>query len=90
MRGGPFEQGPDRNEFLLRRAHVSGDVFNLVATIANYAYEFSFTKQTPHLEGEEVFGSSKRSVDFFPKVDDESHRLDHVNFSHPHVVVPAC
>jgi hypothetical protein len=67
-----------------------GDVFNLVVTIANYTYEFLFPKQFFHLEGEKVFGSTKCSVEFSPKADDELHRLDCVNFSHLHVVVPAC
>jgi hypothetical protein len=29
LQGGPFEHGLDRNELLLRRAHVSKDVSNL-------------------------------------------------------------
>jgi hypothetical protein len=46
--------------------------------VANYAFESSF--MTPHLEGEEVFGSTKCNVDFFLRVDDKLHRLDHINF----------
>ncbi len=37
-----------------------------------------------------MFGSAKRTVDFSPRADDKSHRLYHVNFSHPHMVVLAC
>jgi hypothetical protein len=44
---------------------------------------------TPHLEGEEVFGSTKHNAIFLPRVDDESHRRNHINFFHPYVVVPA-
>jgi hypothetical protein len=74
----------------LRRAYFSKDVSKLVATIANYASKFSFTAWTPCLEGEEVFGFAKQSADFSPRVDDESHRPNHVNFSHPRVVIPTC
>jgi hypothetical protein len=65
------------------------NVSKLATTIANYASRSSFTAWTSHLEGEEVFGSAKHSANFLPRVDGESHRLNHVNFFHPHVVVPA-
>jgi hypothetical protein len=37
-----------------------------------------------------MFGFAKRGADFLPKVDDESHRPDCINFSHPCVVVLTC
>jgi hypothetical protein len=43
-----------------------------------------------HLEGEEVFGFAKHSVDCFLGVDDKSHRPNYVNFSHPCVAILAC
>ncbi len=66
------------------------DVSKLVAVVANYTFKSSFTTQTPHLEGEAMFGSAKCGANFSPSVDDESHKHDRINFSCPHVVVPAC
>ncbi len=69
---GPFYINITCEEVLLGKVLIQmnsfwGDVSNLVATIANYAYEFLFSKQTPHLEGEEVFGYAKHNVDFSPR-----------------------
>lgn len=56
--------------------------------VANYVFESSF--MTPHLEGEEVFGSTKHNVDFFLRVDDKLHRPNCINFSCPCVAVFGC
>jgi hypothetical protein len=53
--------------------------------VANYAFESSF--MTPHLEREEVFGSTKHNVDFSLRVDDKLHRPNCINFSCPRVAV---
>ncbi len=37
-----------------------------------------------------MFGSAKHNAHFLPRVDDESRRPNHINFSRPCVVVPAC
>jgi hypothetical protein len=37
--------------------------------------------RTPHLKGEEVFGSAKHNTDFLQRVDDESKRFDLITFS---------
>jgi hypothetical protein len=37
-----------------------------------------------------VFGFAKRSANCFPRVDDESHRPDYVNFSCPCVAILTC
>jgi hypothetical protein len=37
------------------------------------------------MEGEEIFGSYKRKADLTPRSQGDSHRHDHVNFSHPRV-----
>jgi hypothetical protein len=60
-----------------------------MATLANYMFGSSFTYHVSHLEGEEVFGSTKRPVDCPPGPNNDLHRLDHVNFSHPQVIVHA-
>jgi hypothetical protein len=51
--------------------------------MANYRFGFSFFYRAPHLKGEEVFGFAKRPVDCPFGVDNDSHHLDHVNFSCP-------
>jgi hypothetical protein len=43
LQEGPFRHGPYRNEFLLRKAHVSKDASKLIAVIANYVFRTSFT-----------------------------------------------
>jgi hypothetical protein len=62
-------------------AHLSKDVLKLAITIANYASRSSFMTRTPHMKGEEVFGSAKHNIDFSLRVDDESQRFDYINFS---------
>jgi hypothetical protein len=37
------------------------------------------------MEGEEIFGSSKQKVNLTPRSEGDSHKHDHVNFSHLHV-----
>ncbi len=87
---GLSRKGLDRNELLLRRAHFSRDISKFVATIANFAFGSSFMTPIPHLKGEEVFGSTKHSVDFLPKASNKSHRPNHVKFSCPYVAIPTC
>jgi hypothetical protein len=90
LRRGPFGKGPNRNEFLLKKARFSGDVPKLTTIIANYTSESLFTTWILHLEGEEVFGSAKRDVNFSSSANEELHRLNHVNFSHLCVAILAC
>ncbi len=37
-----------------------------------------------------MFGSTKCSVNFSLRLDDKSHRPNHVKFFHPRVAIPAC
>jgi hypothetical protein len=39
------------------------------------------TTQISHLEGKEIFGSTKRKLDLPPSDDGDSHRPNKVNFS---------
>jgi hypothetical protein len=41
----------------------------------------SFTTKIPHLEGQEVFGSTKQRANIAPRSEGDSHRHDCVNFS---------
>jgi hypothetical protein len=56
---GRVSYGPNTNELLLKKAQRSSDRVKLVAVMANYTSKSSFFYCVPHLEGEEVFGSTK-------------------------------
>jgi hypothetical protein len=56
--------------------------------MANYTSKSSFTNCLSHLEGEKVFGSSKQPASCPLGANNDSHHLDCVNFSCPHVTVP--
>ncbi len=90
MQGGPSGKGFDTNELLLKRAHVLRDVSKLAIVVVNYVSRSSFMTRTLHLEGEEVFVSTKCNVDFSLGVNDELHRLDCMNFSYHHVAILTC
>jgi hypothetical protein len=72
LQGGPSSHGRDRNELLLKRARGPNDLARLTATMANYTSGSSFTNFLLHLEGEKVFGSSKRPVDYPLSVNNDS------------------
>ncbi len=59
------------------------DLFILVAVVANFMFGSSFFYCTPHLEGEEVFGSTKQHANCPLDANNDFHRPNHVNFSHP-------
>jgi hypothetical protein len=44
-----------------------------------------FCTRTPHVVGEEVFGSQKRKADVPPGFEGESHQPDKINFSCPRI-----
>ncbi len=83
-------KGLDRNELLLKRAHFSKDISKFLATVADFAFGSSFMTLIPHLEGEEVFSSTKHNSYFSPRVSNELHRPNHVKFSCPRVAIPTC
>lgn len=76
----------EMNSFF-RRAHFLKDVSKFATTTTNYIFRFLFTTWTFHLEGENVFGFAKCSVNFSLDADDKSHRPNHIKFSHPRVVI---
>jgi hypothetical protein len=88
LQGGPSCHGPNRNEFLFKKAQHFSDFVRLVAIVANYTFGSSLFYHTPHLEGEEVFGFAKQHADCLLGVENDFHRLDCVNFSHPRIIVP--
>jgi hypothetical protein len=62
LQGGPSGHGLDRNE-LSWRAQRLNDHAKLAIVVANCMSGSSFTNCLLHLEGDKVFGSSKRFVD---------------------------
>jgi hypothetical protein len=89
LQGGPLGHGPDRNELLLKRACMLSDLARLAVVVTNYTFESCFTNRLSHLEeGEEVFGFAKQFFKCPHGVDNDSHCLNHVTFSHPRITVP--
>ncbi len=85
MQGGPFGHGFDKNElviFVKEGSRVKYPI-KFAAVVTNYMSDSSFTNYLPHLEGEEVFGSSKQLANCPPSVNNDSHCPNDVNFFHP-------
>ena len=67
-----------------RRAQKTGDPKVLLDPMLDMPGADEFCTRDPHMAGEEVFGSMKRKLDLPLGADEELHRPDKVNFSHPH------
>ncbi len=83
MNGGRCGEGPGRDELRLWRANQFGDSLQIANAIAKYTKKSSFTTRISHLEGQEIFGSTKREANIALGSEGDSHRHDHVNFSQP-------
>lgn len=59
-----------------------------MVVVANYMSKSSFTHFSLYFEGEKVFGFVKKLVDCPFDANNDSHRLNRVNFSRPRVIVP--
>jgi len=81
LNGGRCEKGLARDELRLWRASQFGDPLQMANTVANYTNGSSFAIRIPHLEGQEVFGSTKQRAKIAPGLEGDSHGHDHVNFS---------
>ncbi len=68
-----FGTSPDKNELCLCRASQSADPIKIVATVAKYTSNYGLFTKIPHLEGEEVFGSTKSKADLPPGSEAGSH-----------------
>ncbi len=66
--------------FLLRKAQRSSDLVSLGIDVVNYTFGSSYFYHVPHLEGEEVFGSTKWPDDCPPSANNDSHHPHCVNF----------
>jgi hypothetical protein len=87
LKGDVGGSGPCKNELKLRnaqrRARNTGDPRVLKEAMLDMPGADEFCIRDPHLEGEEVFGSTKRKPDLPLGDDGESHRPDTVNYSRP-------
>jgi hypothetical protein len=79
--------GPSKEELKLRmaerRARKTGDPRILQDPMLNMPGADEFCTRDPHMPGEEVFGTLKRKPDLPLGAEEESHRPDRVNYSHP-------
>jgi hypothetical protein len=85
--GGPSGKGPSKEDLKLKRAMASGDGKKIADALSEMPGAEDVCTRIPHLEGEEVFGSSKRKLDLPIGSEGDSHRPDKVNFSHPRVQI---
>jgi len=83
--GGASGKGPSKHDLKLKRALQSQDGKKIADALAEMPGAEDFCNREPHLEGEEVFGSTKRKLDMPIGSEGDSHRPDKVNFSHPRV-----
>ena len=85
LRGGPAGTGPSKSELQLRLASRIGNSRRVVKLLDNVAAEAGLDTRVPHLEGETIFGSTKRKLDLPPGDDSDSHCHDQINYSVPRV-----
>jgi hypothetical protein len=85
LKGKASRTGPSKQELRLRAAKRSGDPKKIEEALTQLPGVEVATTQILHLEGEEIFGSTKRKLDLPPGDDGDSHRPGKVNFSQPRV-----
>jgi hypothetical protein len=85
LKGKAFGTGPSKQELKLRAARRSGDPKKIEEALSQLLGMEVATTRIPYLEGEEIFGSTKRKLDLPLGDDGDSHRPDKVNFSQPRV-----
>jgi hypothetical protein len=79
--------GPSKQELKLMTARRSGDPKKIEEALSQLpGVEVAMTR-IPHLEGEEIFGSTKHKLHLPPCDDGDSHRPEKVNFSQPRVQI---
>jgi hypothetical protein len=85
LRGHTSGSGPSKGELKLRAARRSGDPKKMAEVLNTLPGAIGIGTRVPHLEGEEIFGSTKRKLDVPIGDAGDSHRPDKVNFSQPRV-----
>ena len=82
-KGKSFGTSSSKQELKLRATKYSSDPKKIAKALSQLGGVDIITTRIPHLEGEEIFGSTKRKLDLPPSDDGDSHRPDKVNFSEP-------
>jgi hypothetical protein len=85
LKGKSSGTGPSRQELKLRATRRSGDPKKIAEALSQIPRVDVATTWIPHLEGEEIFDSTKRKLDLPPGDDGNFHRPNKVNFSQPRV-----
>jgi hypothetical protein len=83
LKGKSSGTGPSKQDLKLRAARHSSDPKKIAEALSQLPGLEVATTRIPHLEGAEIFGSTKRKLDLPLGDDGNSHRLDKVNFSQP-------
>lgn len=86
LKGDQSGTGPHKDELKLRAARRSGNPRTIAEAVSTYSGGDFLNTRIPHLEGEEIFGSSKRKLDLPPGSEHDSHRPDKVNYSFPRMM----
>jgi hypothetical protein len=81
LKGKASRTGPSKKELKLRAAKRSNDPKKIEEALSQLPRVEVATTRIPHLEGKEIFGSTKRKMDLPPGDDGNSYRPDKVNFS---------
>jgi hypothetical protein len=85
LKGTTSGTGPSKQELKLKVARRSGDPKKIEEALSQLPGVEVATTRIPHLEGEEIFGSTKHKLDLPPGDDGDSYRPDKANFSQPRV-----
>jgi hypothetical protein len=83
LKGKASGTSPSKQELKLRAARHSGDPKKIKEALSQLLGMEVATTRIPHLEGEEIFGSTNWKLDLLLGDDGDSHRPDNVNFSQP-------
>src|SRR6202048_502896 len=85
LKGDRSGTGPGKDELRLRAAQRSGDAKRIVAALERMPGADQWCTRKPQLEGEEVFGTTKRKLDLPPGSEHDSTRPAKVSLSLPTV-----
>ena len=80
---GPSGIGPSRSELQLRLAAWNGNSRRVVKLMEEVTIVAGVNTRIPHLEGDTIFGSTKRKLNLPLGDDSDSHRHNRVNSSVP-------
>jgi hypothetical protein len=85
LKGRATGMGPSKSELRLRAARRSRDPAKIATALSMMPGAEELCTRIPHLEREEVFGSTKRKLDLPIGSEGDSHRPDKLNYSQPRV-----